>query len=292
MYCLILLLLFSASAMAESRALFVTVSRYQNGIENLPGVEIDRKRIQKIAELMGFTPANCKELHNATTLNIQRGLESWLIDGVTPQDSVLLYLSMHGGQTKDLDGDETKDHLDEFLVTADTAPYNKALRNYLLDDHLNQRLTAIPAKHILIIVDTCYSASMDKGVGPLQAKAVKLRGEPGKAGSTPYSADATSFDTSSRGIKGVGRDSRTFVVLAACKQHEKALTSPDRGSLFTMALEQAALRLASYRQPLRLSVWFEEAATILKGLNDSQHPQMKSERGSDLPNWFQVARSH
>ncbi|KAI9190102.1 hypothetical protein H9P43_001535 [Blastocladiella emersonii ATCC 22665] len=80
---------------------------------------------------------------------------NWLIQGAQPGDSLFLHYSGHGGQAKDLDGDED-DGYDETIYPVD---HEKA--GMIVDDELHALVAKLPAgANMTIIMDCCHSATV------------------------------------------------------------------------------------------------------------------------------------
>lgn len=81
----------------------------------------------------------------------------WLVSGATNGDSLLFAWSGHGGQSKDMNGDESADHLDECIYPMDF--YNKGP---ITDDLLNKILVSpLPeGVKLFCIFDSCHSESV------------------------------------------------------------------------------------------------------------------------------------
>ncbi|KZT25487.1 hypothetical protein NEOLEDRAFT_1092419 [Neolentinus lepideus HHB14362 ss-1] len=80
----------------------------------------------------------------------------WLVKDAQPHDSLFIHYSGHGGQTKDLDGDEP-DGLDEDIYPVD---YKQA--GVILDDDLYRLLVRPlpPACRLTAVFDSCHSGSI------------------------------------------------------------------------------------------------------------------------------------
>ena len=138
---LLVLLALALPLAAANRALFVAVSQYDKKISPLPDVQRDLAHMREVAALMGFRDDAICTLPNARTREILESVDSCLVRGATPADFALLYFTLHGSQTPDLNDDE-KDGLDEIFITSDTVVWNGRLRNYLLDDDRNKLLAS------------------------------------------------------------------------------------------------------------------------------------------------------
>jgi metacaspase-1 len=120
-------------------------------------------RERLLVEQAGFSPHNIKKLFDsqATRKNIEELIRTHLVQASKDGDEIVFFMSSHGTQIKDLDGDED-DGLDEALVTYDTDP--KTLSNLFVDDDLGALLAQSRASRSLVIIDTCHSGTMTKGV--------------------------------------------------------------------------------------------------------------------------------
>ena len=94
---------------AEDRALLIGIGKYKLPKHDLPGIEKDIRAMTEIVRDIGFETSQIKILvdSDATLDGIRNAIRSWLIQGVTESDRVLLYYSGHGAQIPDVDGDET-----------------------------------------------------------------------------------------------------------------------------------------------------------------------------------------
>ena len=98
-------LLFPVLALAytpQKEALLVGVAKYQNG-DTLPGIELDINRMKRLLESRGF---HVRVLFNqqATLANVKNSLNSYR--NLSSNDSFFFYVSSHGTQIEDLNGDE------------------------------------------------------------------------------------------------------------------------------------------------------------------------------------------
>lgn len=101
--------------------------------------------------------------------NLIRGL-LWLRQNAKPEDTVLVYITTHGGQLKhnglplDLPPKDENDGMDEFLVMYKgfVEPYA-----FVYDDELNFFLGLIKCQGLCLIVDSCYSGGFNEP--PMQA---------------------------------------------------------------------------------------------------------------------------
>jgi hypothetical protein len=164
-----LFLLLALDLPAEQRALLVGVGKYSVPGIDLPGIDLDLERMRETLNIMGFEDEQIRSLMDdkATSKNVTREFETWLRNGVKPDDRVVFYYSGHGSNNPDFDGDE-EDGVDEVLVTHDVRRIMKdgkrALTGVVDDDTLARLIEAIPSKNILIIVDACHSGTVTRDV--------------------------------------------------------------------------------------------------------------------------------
>ncbi len=157
---------------AAPRALLIGVGDYLLPDADLPGIDLDLDAMTDAAQLMGFDAGQIRRLYNqeATLDNVLRVANSWLREGVTAEDPVLLYFSGHGTRIPDLDGDELEDGADEALLMQDaqripaTGERRATLVNVLVDDVLADILSRIPSKHVLVLIDACHSGSATRDI--------------------------------------------------------------------------------------------------------------------------------
>jgi hypothetical protein len=79
----------------------------------------------------------------------------WLVTGAQPNDSLFFHYSGHGGQTKDMDGDEA-DGYDEVIYPVD---FKKA--GHIVDDEMHDIMVKplLPGCRLTAIYDSCHSGS-------------------------------------------------------------------------------------------------------------------------------------
>jgi len=158
------ILLLFLSAASANRALIVSIGDYGHTQLNLNGPDRDAVLMKEVSGRLGFKREEIKTLldQEAGRNAIINAINSWIVNGVGPEDTVLFYFSGHGMQVADIDGDED-DGCDEAIVPADMlASKGKSL---IIDDELNQLLRRSEAKHILVFIDSCHSGTVTRGVG-------------------------------------------------------------------------------------------------------------------------------
>jgi metacaspase-1 len=142
------------------RALLVGINAYP--ASPLRGCLNDCLQMQQLLkQYYGFTDDSFKILFDldATTLNIQAGLE-WLASGGDDPAAVrVFHYSGHGSYMADQNGDEP-DGRDECLV-----PYDYKTVGFLTDDTLKTFYDRFPATgNLTLIMDSCHSGSVNKGL--------------------------------------------------------------------------------------------------------------------------------
>lgn len=166
LFALPLLLVLTAHAWAEDRALLIGINDYPNlpPDKQLQGSLNDVTMMREMAtQKLGYSDAQMKVLINedATKANILATLNEWVLQGTQVGDRALVYYSGHGAYTKDLNNDE-QDGMDETLAPYDTSTNGKGqYQGMLLDDELDRLLTTLEEKKVdtLLIVDSCHSGT-------------------------------------------------------------------------------------------------------------------------------------
>ncbi|KAL9018704.1 MAG: hypothetical protein Q9185_004018 [Variospora sp. 1 TL-2023] len=89
-----------------------------------------------------------------TKQNILRAMH-WLVKDAKPNDSLFFHYSGHGGQTKDLDGDE-EDGYDEVIY-----PVDFRVAGHIVDDEMHRIMVQSlqPGVRLTAIFDSCHSGS-------------------------------------------------------------------------------------------------------------------------------------
>ncbi|MFK5892482.1 MAG: caspase family protein [Pseudomonadota bacterium] len=163
-------------AHADDRALLIGVEEYKNNIKNLPGVILDIETMRDSAQILGFKDENIKILLNeqVTLKNLTKTIKTWLIDGTSVDDRVLIYFSGHGSRIPDLNNDET-DGADEVLVLYDSVVVKEnqqtTLKNVLLDDEFSLYLQQIKSHDLMLLVDACNSGTIYRALSSSTEKA-------------------------------------------------------------------------------------------------------------------------
>ena len=234
----------AATARGEDRALLIGVGRYAHFDERLNGVSLDIDMMTEVAQLMGFQKKAIKIMthEQATTANVYKTFDDWLVKGMKPEDRVLFYFSGHGSQVPDENNDE-RDQFDEVLLLYDTTlseiSGRQSLKGVLHDDRFNRMLAQINSRNILVILDACHSGSATRSLRfaprtiPVNDAQVKyfyyspMLEAAGGSGRFDVMEPVTAFNSKGR-----------YVALTACRDDEKTVAT-SQGSIFTLGLRQA-----------------------------------------------------
>jgi len=188
-----------------------------------------------------------------TKENILRAF-TWLTEGVRPGDALYLHYSGHGGQTRDISGDEA-DGRDETLLPVD---YRKA--GCIKDDSLRELLvSSLPhGVSLLCLMDCCHS-----GTGMDLPFAMKL------------SNDGSISFTRKKG-QIAGPSQADVLAISGCMDSQ---TSADTyaGSCFTGAMTKALSQVITHEPQASFHRILQQMRNSLKEGGYSQVPQMSSE---------------
>jgi len=205
----------------KKEALLVGVSHFK-GREPLYGIEQDIQNMKKLLESRGFRVTILYD-SDATYKNVVNKLKSY--QNLAKDDRLAIYFSTHGTQVPDLNGDEKSnsfmDKKDEAYVLYDANSNIDSEKGLLIDDELENLLSAIPAKKILLS-DSCHSGTMYKSFNvKAQVKSIQA------------SKDFHYKDTGA--VIGPIKHPKDLVVLGATQDNEQSIATED-GSLFTEAV--------------------------------------------------------
>lgn len=144
--------------------LAVGIDRYQHWPPLNNAVNDARAVVQLLSREYGFDPARIISLYDgqATEENLFKEFLH-LKDRLKPNDSLLIYYAGHGV-------------LDEF-DTASWIPVNarqNALSDYIATDRINRIMGKLPARHIFLVADACYSGSLFSSRGVTAATNVAV----------------------------------------------------------------------------------------------------------------------
>ncbi|GAB7361375.1 hypothetical protein MBLNU230_g1430t1 [Neophaeotheca triangularis] len=108
----------------------------------------------KREDMVALTDDQQNPMSQPTKQNILRAMH-WLVKDAQPNDSLFFHYSGHGGQTKDLDGDED-DGYDEVIYPVD---FRQA--GHIVDDEMHRIMVQSlrPGVRLTAIFDSCHSGS-------------------------------------------------------------------------------------------------------------------------------------
>lgn len=108
----------------------------------------------KREDMVILTDDQQNPMSQPTKVNMLRAMH-WLVKDAQPNDSLFFHYSGHGGQTKDLDGDE-EDGYDEVVYPVD---FRQA--GHIVDDEMHRIMVAPlqPGVRLTAIFDSCHSGS-------------------------------------------------------------------------------------------------------------------------------------
>lgn len=161
-----ILLFVAPPSYGEDQVLIIGIDDYKFIDPKLEGSVNDAKNIEKlVVDTLHFKKTQITSLLNskATKDNIINTIKTMLIQKTKAGDRVLFYYSGHGDQIKDESGDE-KDNYDETLVAVDASLSGEMIKNMVTDDEIKKLFDQITDRHVMIIVDSCHSGTITKGI--------------------------------------------------------------------------------------------------------------------------------
>ncbi|EMF08947.1 Peptidase_C14-domain-containing protein [Sphaerulina musiva SO2202] len=124
-----------------------------NDVKNMSGY-LNSYFGYKREDMVILTDDQQNPMSQPTKQNILRAMH-WLVKDARPNDSLFFHYSGHGGQTKDLDGDE-EDGYDEVIYPVD---FRQA--GHIVDDEMHRIMVTPlqPGVRLTAIFDSCHSGS-------------------------------------------------------------------------------------------------------------------------------------
>jgi metacaspase-1 len=233
----------------------VNPKHYEGWDGELLACENDAVAMAALARSQGLRPTKLltRKATRAATLKALRAAASALKAG----DLFLLTFSGHGGQVKDMNGDEP-DRKDETWCLYDAQ---------LVDDELYLELSRF-AKGVRVIVlsDSCHSGSVTragKPPRPAKSKSARSRLMPGDVGAQVYAAHQAFYD-------GIQAEVGTAAALARAAAKDD---DPDA------ALAQVGL-VGPAAQASRLIGRFKPAVVLISGCQDNQFSMDGDQNGA------------
>lgn len=252
-------------------ALVVGINTFKDGkhFRPVPG-EDDARVVTRSAEKSGYAVTSLLG-NQATKTRIEAALAR--IEGdLRPQDSLFIYISSHG--TQPLPTPQGGDNRRMSIVAWDSGDaaindptdYYLNLQRTAVSDTLVQRLAKKPTKNTRILIDTCFSGEMLRGLPDASAGYIAQAnsGAPERAGIALASWTGPAF--TSKGIrqafdtpaasagKGAARSTladdigteRAYTIITATSEGEESLAPGNPDSLFQ--LDQRQLKGSFFTQ--------------------------------------------
>jgi len=155
---------FPTIARSNDFAVIIGIETYQS----LPASEYsmsDAGLMKDYLKALGFQERNIEFITNekATKSSIEKSIEAWLPNRVKKDSRVFVYYSGHGAP------DPTKG--EAYIVPYDGDPNYLSFTGYALN-RLYEKLGALPAAEVIVVLDSCFSGSggrsvLAKGARPL-----------------------------------------------------------------------------------------------------------------------------
>ncbi|MBI5410379.1 MAG: caspase family protein [Nitrospirae bacterium] len=147
-----------AKARANAYAVVVGIEQYQQKLPKADFAAHDAEIMgQYLTKTLGYAEENVVVLLNdrATKTGVEKYIEGWLPDRVEKDDSVFIYFSGHGAPNPKTGK--------TFLVPYDGDPAFVDQTGYPLD-RLYDRLSTLPAKEVVVMLDSCFSGAGGRSV--------------------------------------------------------------------------------------------------------------------------------
>ncbi len=166
---------FGGTADAADRALLIGIGKYPGltiggipGQLDLQGPANDLVSMRALlSNVLEYAPDEIRTLADAdaTAARIVAEIETWLIDGTSPGDRVLLYFSGHGAQVL-VPNSNGGQRLTSALIPADASiEISETItgEGVILGPQLGALLRQLSGRQVTVVADSCYSGSITKG---------------------------------------------------------------------------------------------------------------------------------
>jgi len=246
-FLLCILLLTSPFLYASDQALLIGISQYQEPSLNLAGPDNDLKDMKEFVETYwGFNNVTTLLNEQATYTAILKALDD-LVKKSKKNDRIFIYYAGHGHFMADKAPYDENDRLDEALVAYDTQRIQgetnpaTAFKNLVSDDEIKQRLDKLKEQRVFILVDSCHSGTMHRGImSAVNTKAASMVRSPQLAFAKMMTRSIAEQKQQQRNNSLIEkRDNLIFISAVAANQY--AMTDgtkyPRRG-VFTQAFVQ------------------------------------------------------
>lgn len=148
----------TAKPKAHAYAIVIGIEQYQQKLPRADFAAHDAEVIGRyLTGALGYQEENVVVLLNdrATKTGVEKYIEGWLPDHVEKDDSVFIYFSGHGAPNPKTGK--------AFLVPYDGDPTFVEQTSYPLE-RLYAKLAALPAKEVVVMLDSCFSGSGGRSV--------------------------------------------------------------------------------------------------------------------------------
>lgn len=147
-----------AKPQKNSYAIVIGIEKYRQRLPNADHAVNDAKLMTEyLTKVMGYPAANVVTLTNdlATKSDFEKYFERWLFNNVEKDSSVFVYFSGHGAPNVKTG--------DAYLVPYDGDPSFIEQTGYPLK-RLYESLNKLPAKEVIVVLDSCFSGAGGKSV--------------------------------------------------------------------------------------------------------------------------------
>jgi hypothetical protein len=256
-------------------ALVVGINQFRDNVHwlDIQG-EDDAKVVAAAARESHYTVISLLG-QQATKANIEAGLRRIAAD-LQPQDSLFIYISSHGMQP--LPSANSKDERKMSIIAWDSGDatitgktdYQLNLYRTAVADSLVQQLAKKPTRNTRILIDTCFSGEMLKGLPDDSAGYITRanNGTAERAGismaawtGTNYTSKAIRFsdDAPAKGKAGANKPARpatgslvdserAYTIITATSEGEESLGPPSHVGLFSLPGQQQPLKGSFFTQ--------------------------------------------
>ncbi|KAF9267795.1 hypothetical protein L218DRAFT_954986 [Marasmius fiardii PR-910] len=251
----------------------------------------------KKEDIVMLTDDNPNPRQQPTGQNIIHAMQ-WLVKGAAPNDSLFFHYSGHGGQTKDLDGDE-EDGYDEVIY-----PVDHEENGHIVDDLIHDVMVKPlpPGCRLTAIFDSCHSGSAmdlpyiystegkvkepnlaaEAGQGLLSAVTSYARGDMGGVMSSAMGLFKTATGQNQKAQKRA-RETKTSpadcISWSGCKDSQTSADTVEAGSA-TGAMSYAFITTLSSKPQQSYQELLNNIRDILRS-KYSQKPQLSSSHPMD-----------
>jgi len=235
------------------RALLIGINDYQSDlIPDLVGTHNDVAAVEQLlSSYWGVSKQDIRVVRDgeATRQGILDSIDEWLVKGTDAGDRVFFYYSGHGFQTKDQEGGDEADGMDETLVPNDTRIEGRSITGMITDDEIADRLSALTDRRTMVIVDSCHSGTVTRSL--IRTEAAKTLPPDILSSSTrslftskgELAADGAAHQKEGNFVKTDGQEVALFAVSAMQEAIEDRSDPSFVTGVFTSALSRGLVNL-------------------------------------------------